>query len=84
MNIPKCYTDYMSVEPDEDHPIEAANWCDVEKLQAENHRLRESVRKAHERLYPWGSNIDYRAEPDIQKVLSILEHALEDTRGLQT
>jgi len=53
-------------------------------LEAEHQRLRESVRKAHERLYPWGSNIDYRAEPDIQKVLSILEHALEDTRGLQT
>lgn len=40
---PKCYTDYLSVHPDDDHPIEAMNWADhlnvVAHIEAERDTL---------------------------------------------
>ncbi len=48
---PKCYTDYLSVHPDDDHPIEAMNWADhlnvVAHIEAERDTLQAQLTTAN-------------------------------------
>jgi hypothetical protein len=48
----------------------------IDALKEKNERLRDAARKAIGRVTPWATHCDYRAEPDLQRAVKVLEAAL--------